>query len=276
MVSGKSAIGLFIFLSWLISVSPDAYPAEYLTASGCSISNIGYLSDLSKEFERRTGIKVFVRGGGSVIGIDDLRSGRADFAASCRPWHAGDPDDIEFIQVAWDALVFIVHPSNPVDTITLKEVRSIYGGEILSWDLLKGRATPIEIYISRAKKGLSGVEASTRSMVFGGKDPPQSRNMRLLASTGIVEQMVESSPDGFATTGYTSARKRNVKMLKVNGIPPTLRNIVNGSYPLKRPLFLLIPKNAKPEVKQFVDFALSADGQRFIRSLNVMPLRDVK
>lgn len=273
MALKRSAAGLFIFLSCLTSAPPDAHPADYLTASGCSVSIVGYLSDLSKEFEHRTGIKVFVRGGGSVIGIDDVRTGKADFAAACRPRHQDDPGDIEFIQVAWDALVFIVHPSNPVDTITLDEVRSIYGGVISSWDQLKGRAAPIQVFISRAIKGLSGVEASTKSMVFGSKEPAEMPNMRFLASTGIVEQMVENSPDGFATTGYTSARKRKVRMLKVSGVTPTFRNIAKGSYPLKRPLFLLVPRNAKPAVKQFVDFTLSAEGQRFIRSLNVVPLR---
>lgn len=276
MVLKRSAAGLFIFLSCFTSVPPDAHPAGYLTASGCSVSNVGYLSELSKEFEQRTGIRVFVRGGGSVVGIDDVQSGKVDFAASCRPRHVGDPDDIEFIQVAWDALVFIIHPTNPVNTITLDEVRSIYGGVINSWDLLKGRAAPVQIFISHAKKGPSGVEASTKSMVLRDKEPVETLNTHFLASTGIVEQMVETSPDGFATTGFTSARKRKVKMLKVNGIPPTFKNIVKGSYPLKRPLFLLVARNAKPEVKQFVDFALSADGQRFIRSLNVVPLHDRK
>lgn len=276
MVLKRSAAGLLIFFSFLASAPPDAHPADYLTASGCSVSNVGYLSELSKEFEHRTGIRVFVRGGGSVVGIDDVRTGKVDFAASCRPRHESDPGNIEFIQVAWDALVFITHPSNRVNTITLDEVRSIYGGVINSWDLLGGHAAPIQLFISRAKKGLSGVEASTKIMVLRGKEPAETPNTHLLASTAIVEQMVETSPDGFATTGYTSARKRKVKMLKVNGVPPTFRNIVNGSYPLKRPLFLLVAGNARPEAKQFVDFALSADGQRFIRTLNVVPLRDRK
>ena len=88
--------------------------------------------------------------------------------------------------------------------------------------------------------------------------------------------MVEETREGFATTGITSARKRSVKILKVNGIAPTNKAIIQNRYPLKRPLYLLIPKSAKPAVKRFVDFTLSREGQQFLRSLNVISLLDVK
>jgi len=273
------SIGLFLLfavLPLLLFFPSKTHAADYLTVSGCSISNVGYLTELADEYEKRTGVKVFVRGGGSVVGIEDLRSGKVDFAASCRPRDAGDPADITYIQVAWDALAFIVHKSNPVENVTLDEVRSIYAGRMTDWRQLKGREAPIKIFISRTKKGLSGVEASTKQLVLNGKEPVETANTVFVASSGIVEQMVEENPEGFATTGITSARKRNVKILKVNGIAPTNKAIINNRYPLKRPLFLLVPKNPKPEVIKFVDFTLGKAGQRFIRSLNVIPIQDVK
>ncbi len=267
---------LFAVLPLLFFCPSKAHAADYLTVSGCSISNVGYLTDLADEYERRTGVKIFVRGGGSVVGIEDLRSGKIDFAASCRPRAAGDPADITYIQVAWDALAFIVHKSNPVENVTLGEVRSIYAGKVTNWKQLKGRDAPIQVFISRTGKGLSGVEASTKQLVLNGKEPRGSANTVFVASSGIVEQMVEESPEGFATTGVTSARKRNVKILKVNGVTPTNKAIIDNRYSLKRPLFILMPKNPKPEVKKFVDFTLSKAGQRFIQSLNVISILDVK
>lgn len=250
--------------------------ADTLTASGCSVSNVGYLTDLANEYERRTGTKVLVRGGGSVVGIEDLRSGKVDFAASCRSKSAGDPEDVAFIQVAWDALVFIVHPSNPLTSLSLDDVRAIYAGGTTNWRQLKGPSSPIKVFISRARQGLSGVEASTNAMVLKGKKPVETPNTHFLASTAIVEQMVETTPEGFATTGYTSARKRKVKMLKVDGIAPTVGSIIQQRYPLKRPLFILLPKDPKPAAKKFVDFVLSKDGQQYLRSLNVVSLLDVR
>jgi phosphate transport system substrate-binding protein len=266
------AVSLFIVL-----LSMPAY-SEQLTGSGCSVSNAGYLTDLAKDYEKITGVKMFVRGGGSIVGIEDLRSGRVDFAASCRHRLVNDPADIDYIQVAWDALTFIVHKSNPLDNITLDDVRAIYAGKITNWEELGGGNAPIKIFISKPHMGpgLSGVDTSTRELVLDGKEPVQTPNTVFLASTGIVEQMVEDTAEGFATTGFSSARKRNVKMLKVDGVSPDKKNIAKNIYPFKRPLFLLLAKDAKPEARRFVDFALSKKGQELISSYGVVPLMELK
>ena len=259
----------------LIYASP-AYSDDYLTASGCSVSYVGYLKDLAQEYERRTGIKVFVRGGGTVGGLENLKEGKVDFAATCRNRIKGDPENVEFIQAAWDALVFIVHKSNPVKNISINDVKGIYAGRITNWKQLGGNNEAIKVFIARTTRSLQGIEASLRDMVLDGKSPVEGPNIKLVPTGGMVEQTVEKTPDGFAVSGFTSARKRNVKMLKVDGISPTKGNIIKNRYKLRRPLFLVVPKNPKPTVKKFLDFALSREGQQFISSSGVVSLRDVK
>ncbi len=267
---------LAVLISLFLFYPAQAHSHDYLTISGCSISDVGYLKALAREYERRTGVKVFVRGGGSVVGSEDLKSGKVDLAASCMVPDSHDSGEIVCVQVAWDALVFIVHPSNPLDNISLDTVRSIYAGKITNWSQLHGAPARIKVFISRTKTGLSGVEASTKALVLNGKDPVESPNTFFAASSGIVEQLVEETPAGFATTGITSARKRNVKLLKVNGVAPTNKAIIQNRYPLKRPLYLLVPASSGPEVKRFVDFVLSREGQQFLKSQNVISLRDIK
>ena len=264
------AVVLGAFLAGFIG--PPPVRADPLVASGCSVSNVGYLADLAKDYERLTGQSILVRGGGSVLGLEELRSGKTDFAASCRGREIGDPDDVEFIQAAWDALVFIVHPSNPLASISLGEVQGIYQGLIRDWGRLKGPAGPIDLLVSRPQKGLSGVEGSTKTLVLAGKDPLATPGTTTLASTGIVEQIVEKSPAAFATTGFSSARRRQVKMLALNGEAPTKENIIAKKYPFARPLYLVVPRAAKPEVRAFVDFVLSRSGQELIGSYGIIPL----
>ena len=74
-------IGNVLVLLLLVSffVSAQASAVETLSASGCSVSNVGYLSDLVRDYEKETGVRILVRGGGSVIGMEDLRSGKVDF-----------------------------------------------------------------------------------------------------------------------------------------------------------------------------------------------------
>ena len=275
-LSGLLVFSLLLFLLLLFLLLPFPAHAQHLTASGCSVSNVGYLSDLVRDYEKATGIKILVRGGGSVIGIEDLRSGKVDFAASCREKSAGDPEDMELIEVARDALVFITHKSNPTDNISVNEVRAIYAGRITNWKQLKGADAPIYVFVSSPTKGFSGVESSTNKMVLNKKDPVKTSNTVSLASTGIVEQMVEKTAWAFATTGFSSARKREVKMIKVGGITPSKENIATRKYPFNRPLFLVVPKKAKPEVRKFVDFALSKKGQALISSYGVVSLSDMK
>jgi len=264
----------FVAAGVLLAVLGGALPlrADPLVASGCSVSNVGYLTDLAKDYERLTGQGILVRGGGSVLGLEDLRSGKTDFAASCRGRESGDPDDVEFVQAAWDALVFIVHPSNPLASISLGEVQAIHQGLIRDWGQLKGSAGPIDLLISRPQKGLSGVESSTKTLVLAGKDPLVTPGTTTLASTGIVEEIVENSPAAFATTGFSSARRRQVKMLAMNGAAPTRENIIAKKYPFARPLYLVVPRSAKPEVRTFVDFVLSRRGQELIGSYGIIPL----
>jgi ABC-type phosphate transport system substrate-binding protein len=66
-------------------------------------------------------------------------------------------------------------------------------------------------------------------------------------------------------------------MLQVNGVPPTKASIIVGKYPFRRPMYLVIgKKTARPEMRQFVEYPLSAKGQEYISSLGIPSLKDVK
>lgn len=274
--------GVLLMPAFLISLfflailhAAPAY-SEDVIGSGCSVSNVGYLTDVAREYESRTGVKVLIRGGGTVVGIEDVKEGRVDFAASCRKKTPGDPKDLEFIQVAWDALVFITHKSNKVSDMTLDKIKGVFAGKIANWNQLGGGNMPIKLFISKPGKGLSGVESSAREMVLNGTDSSQAAGAISLPSSGIVEQLIEQTEGGFAVSGYSSARKRNVKILKLNGVYPNKENIAKNKYPLRRPLFLILPAKPKPSAKGFVEFVLSKDGQSYISKLGVVSLTDVK
>lgn len=265
---------ILLLLAYLIASPLPAVAQGTLTGSGCSVSVPGYLTDLAKDYEKETGVKVLVLGGGSVRGLTDLKEGRMDFAASCKSKSADDPEDFEYITASWDALVFIVHKSNPIASVTPQQVRDIYDGKIDNWKQLGG---PDLNLISILSKGRGGVEDSLRTMILNGQRPLQQKNSTMQASSpAIWEQLVEEMREGFASTGFGSARKRNVKMLKVNGVAPTRENIISGKYPYRRPLFLVIRKNAKPEARKFVDFVLSKKGQKLISSYGMPSLADIK
>lgn len=265
-----------ILISFLIILlfTYNSY-ADSLNISGCSVSYLGYLKRLALEYDKKYNVRVFVRAGGSVVGLEDLKTGKIDLAASCKKPEEHSKE-FQHIQVAWDALVAVVHKSNPIDEISLKDIRGIFSGEIKNFKQIKGNDSEIKVFISNPKKGLSGVGQSTIDLMLQGENYIKDKNMFFLASTAIVEQMVENTLEGFAVTGYSSAKNRNVKMLAIDGVYPTKENIKNGRYPFKRPLYLVLPKEPTAHAKRFVEFALSREGQKIISSQGVLSLHEMK
>jgi len=260
----------------LVLAAPAFAQQPALTGSGCSVSVPGYLAELAREYERRTGVRMTILGGGSARGLADLHAGRTDFAASCQSKSAVDPEDFEYHVASWDALVFIVNKANPVSDITPQQVRDIYEGRIDNWRQLGGPDLNL-VSVITSPKGFGGVVESLQRYILGGVGPTPQKNSTLQSSSpAIWEQLVEQMREGFASTGFGSARKRDVKMLKVNGVAPTKENILSGKYPYRRPLFLVVKRQARPETRKFVEFVLGKPGQALISSYGMPALADVK
>ena len=113
-----------------------------------------------------------------------------------------DPSGQTFICVAWDALVFIVHNSNPVNEITPEKVRDIYGGHITNWNQLGGTNMEIKSFLA-TPKGMGGVGQSLTNMVLSGKPPTQVANSSIQASSpAIWEQLVEKTPGALPAPAF--------------------------------------------------------------------------
>ena len=106
--------------------------------AGCGITKKAFMAELAKAYEKKTGIKVNLQGGGATKGIRNAANGSIDIGGACRPIIENDPEERTAYQVpvAWDALVVIVHPKNPVKSITVRQLQKIYLGEIKNWKSL--------------------------------------------------------------------------------------------------------------------------------------------
>ena len=173
------------------------------------------------------------------------------------------------IPVAWDALVAFVHPDNPVSNITFKQLNNVYLGKIKNWKQLGGSDAPIEVYARRGK--LSGVGRTLRELVFANFNQ-DFKAKYVVKSSGPVEKGVTKNINGFGVSGISSAKKRKLKLLKLDGKEPSYENIKNGSYALYRPLYLVIKRgNKTPLVRDFIKYAVSKEGQDIIRKQGTVP-----
>jgi phosphate transport system substrate-binding protein len=254
--------------------------AETLTWSGCGISKKAYVTELAKAFELKKGITVKVSGGGATKGLRQSASGMTDVGGSCRYWlkdvsgnAAIEEQGIDLVQVAWDALVVIVNPSNPVDNISMSQLRAIYRGKITHWPDLGGSGKRIVLVTRKGKT--SGVGHMFRKMVFSDPDMKFKGRSIKMKSTGPLEKKVSENQNAMAIDGISSARKVNVKFLSVDGILPSKENISNGTYKLYRPLYLSINRKTAPAIAgEFIDFALSAEGQKIISEQGTVNLSE--
>ncbi len=237
--------------------------ADGISWVGCGISKKAFMSALAKAYETKTGVKINLQGGGATRGIRDVAAGKADMGGSCRHLlPVKEERDAKLVHVGWDALVVITNPSNPVTDISLDNIKAVFEGRIQNWRELGGPDMQIKVAARQGK--ISGVGRMVRELLF--KDPEYDfgPDVVRLKSSGPVEQFVEKERGAIAFTGVSSAKKRNVSMLKIGGYAPTSENIANGSYILYRPLYLVTPHNPSPAVAEFIQFARSDEGQRII------------
>lgn len=273
-------VRLLLAVSILFSFSGLSIAAQQQNTSllwaGCGITKKAFMAELAKAYEKKTGIKVNLKGGGATKGIRNAMKGEIDIGGACRPIIEGHPEERNAYQVpvAWDALVVIVHPKNPIDSITFKQLQDIYLGKIKNWKQLGGWNKPIELYVRRGK--ISGVGRTLRELVFANFEQNFTGAKHVVKSSGPLEKGIQQNMLGVGTTGISSAKRRKVKILQLNGKSPSYENIKNGSYVLYRPLYLVTrgKGSSDKKVKDFITFALSREGRAVIKKAGSVPYSD--
>jgi len=239
---------------------------------GCGISKKAYLVSLAKAYEKKTGIVIDVQGGGATRGIRDIANMSADMGGSCRRRIRGIAEETGVVQVpvAWDALVAIVNKDNPVSDISLEDLRKVYLGQITNWKELGGADMPLQLLARKGK--ISGVGRTARKLLFNDYEQEFATEL-LFKSSGPLEKQVEIEPGAIAISGISSARKRNVKILDLEGKSPSYKNIQSGQYLFYRTLYLMYNENNEQVdiIKHFIKYAGSIEGRDIIRANGTVP-----
>ncbi|MEJ2117116.1 MAG: substrate-binding domain-containing protein, partial [Alphaproteobacteria bacterium] len=191
---------------------------------GCGIIKKAFMAAMAEAYEKKTGTKIKLEGGGATRGIRDVSAGTADIGGSCR--HkilAPEEANSKLVPVGWDGIVVITHPSNPVKNITKDQLKGILVGKITNWKELGGPDLPIQLTAREGK--ISGVGRMIRELAFFDPETEFSKDAKVLKSSGPVEKFVEANPGAVAVTGISSGRKRKVNFLSLDGIEPSYENI---------------------------------------------------
>jgi phosphate transport system substrate-binding protein len=226
------------------------------------------------------GAIVQVTGGGTGTGIAALINGTTDICQASRPMkddekrqaartHGQEPTEIV---VARDGLAIYVHESNPVPALTLAQLRDIYTGAITNWSALGGPDAPITVY---GRENNSGTYVYFKEHVLANADFAPA--VQTLPGTAAVVNAVAADTRGIGYGG--GAYAKGVKEMPVkrdeagDAVLPSLENVMSGAYPIARELYYYTARTPADAVKEFVDYALSPEGQRIVTEVGYFPAR---
>lgn len=227
-------------------------------------------------FEKHTGIKIELQGGGSEKGIRSLLAGDADICMVSRGMLDSDSDEVRFHTIGYDGIALIGNNSIPIDEISGQQVIDIYSGKISNWSQLAGIDSPISIISKHEGHG-----TKTMFDAFFNLEGRISSRAFMFHSNNESIAMVSSDPNAIGYVSIGSAEHAvklglGLKILKLNGIAATTKNVSLKKYPLCRPLNLVINKDPTPEISRFVDFMESSAGQQIVRLHHFVILTGVK
>ncbi len=234
-------------------------------------------------------VAIAISGGGSGTGISALINGTVDIANSSRRLkekeiemaHTHGVDPVEHI-VGYDALAIFLHADNPLDAMTIEQLRDIYGegGKIESWSQLGVENTKCEsdeiVRISRQNN--SGTYAYFKKAVLG--DAEYKLGSRDMHGSKDVEDIVGRTPCAIGYSGLAYATD-HIKLPCIRTaeseecVTPTVESAADRSYPIARPLLMYTPGEPTGAVKEYLDWVLSDEGQCILKKKGYAPVRQL-
>ncbi len=220
-------------------------------------------------------VNITVSESGSGNGAKSMVNGTCDVAIMSRPmkeseFKAAADKGIQPVAhvAALDGLPILVHPSNPVQDLTVEQVRKIFLGEITNWNQVGG---PDKAIVTISRDTNSGTYETFAKLVMNKQKIGEK--CEYVGSNGAIRQRVQSTPAavGYAGLGFVD---KTVKALKINGIYPSAETVQTGEYPVARPLFMYT--NGYPKLGsslyQFMTIHLTEDGQEMVEEIGFVPV----
>lgn len=255
---------LMLFLSGCSSLSSEKFTIKIKGSDTMLLVNRALAREFMKE---NPYISVYVEGGGTRNGIQSLIKGEADIGAASRSIRAEETKalaenynavGISFL-IAKDALSVYLNSGNPVQDLTIEQLKNIYTGRIKNWQEAGGPNAPIKLF---ARSPNSGTYQYFKEHILEGEEYSSASSIMPTTENIIEEVLRNKHAIGYGGIGYGS----QIRHCKINGVYPSEENVRNDKYPIIRYLYYYTVNTPNSSVKKFIDWVLSAEGQAVIKS----------
>jgi phosphate transport system substrate-binding protein len=233
------------------SIINSVYPKGSVTYEGGVFSDDNYYGENFAP-DSKMQYKNTVRGYKAIVDGETDILFCATPSAEQKQYAAEQGVELVYVPVGLEAFVFFVNGNNPVDDLSVEQVRGIYSGEYKNWAEVGGTNRVINP-VSR----LEGSGSQTMMEVFMGE--------RKIATKSPLAFM--GGAIGFSFRYYMDGMVGNdsVKMLSLNGVYPSAENIRNREHPVVAPFYAIYrADNENPNIQILIDWILSDEGQRLI------------
>jgi len=172
-----------------------------------------------------------------------------------------------------DALSVVVNPANKVSKLTREQLEGIYTGKIKNWKEVGGDDMTIVLY---SRESSSGTYEFFKEHVLMNKN--YASTALLMPATGAIIQSVSQTKGAIGYVGLAYVEK-TVKALNVSYdkgktyVVPSVETAKNKTYPITRPLQLYYLISNEKLVSPYVNYLLSAEGQKTVLDEGYVPLK---
>ncbi len=233
------------------AIIDNVYPEGSVTYEGGTFSDDNYYgenfaSDSAMQYKNTVrGYKAIVDGTTDILFCA---------APSAEQKQYADDQGVElvYVPIGLEGFVFFVNENNPVNNLTVEQIRKIYSCEYTNWSNVGG-ANRIINPVTR----LEGSGSQTTFEAFMGDYKIGKKSPFAITGASI----------GFSFRYYMDGivENDNVKMLSLNGVYPSAENIQNRSYPIVAQFYAIYRADNKNEnITALIDWILSDEGQTLI------------
>jgi phosphate transport system substrate-binding protein len=211
-------------------------------------------------------VSITVQGGGSAVGVQSAISGAAQIGMADLVVLPEEAKVLTATVVARDGIAVVLNPANKVANLTMQQVRDIFNGKIKNWKEVGGASAPITVV---SREAGSGTRSSFEQILM---NINLTKDALIQDSNGTIRETVANDANAI---GYLSHGLLNekIKAIKIDEQECSGESITAGRYKLVRPIFLLVKGDPQGEIKKFIDYILSADGQETLRANGLMPAK---
>ncbi|WP_391117848.1 PstS family phosphate ABC transporter substrate-binding protein [Psychrobacillus sp. L3] len=185
--------------------------------------------------------------------------------------------ELKMTPIGREAFVFFVNQKNPIDRLTIEQIKAIYSGKVTNWKDVGGNDNTIRAFQRPANSG-----SQTALEHLMGTTPIMEAPSEDIATGmgGIINEVSKyknyNNAIGYTFRFYSTEMVKNnqIKLLEIEGVAPTKETIRSGTYPITSEFYIVTAGTENPNVEKLIEWILSPQGQGLVEKIGYVTISE--